>query len=361
MRWPFKLTPQQASYVVQYVEEGRGERTIAELLGLKRTIVDKIIRHFRKGLLRRGEDHMIYREKAFFFADPEKEGTTIVHKAREEINIAQLWADAEGINNRLIEYHKNLPYFDVEIRDSKPISISFLSDQHIAPNSPCDLEKMHKDAELIATIDGAYAILGGDGVDNHIKHRAATLHQRTPPGTQWQLYDYYLSLFKDSILVMVSGNHDDWTMDFAGIDMVGTLAKKNKLHYAPDAAYVNLSLNGQPYLVAMRHQYRFNSQLNLGHTVKRWYDQGEVPFDVGCVGHHHEAHFELFYRHGLDRLALRPGSYQIHSTYARRYGFNYSKPVSPTVVFWPDRREMMAFKDVHQGVEYLSFLRKQSD
>ena len=282
-----------------------------------------------------------------------------VHRANIKEDMGSLWEEVSKINEKVIKDALDMPYFDTTIHDKGPIAISFISDHHVAPYAPCDLKKMAEDAALIASTPGAYAILGGDGVDNHIKHHNAVLVQESTPDMQWKLYDHYLSLLNvdDSILVMISGNHDDWTMDFAGVDMLSRLADKHKIHYAPDEAYINLTLGSQKYVIAMRHKYMFNSSFNLGNTVKKWYDQGKMPFDIGCIGHHHEAHYEIFHKHGEDRVALRPGSYQISSPYTRRNGFNPARPVAPTVVIWGDHREIMVFKDVKQGVEYLSYLR----
>lgn len=454
-KWPFQLSPHQVNEVLNYVEQGYGERTIASMMGINRTQVDKTIRRIKDGTIARRGAKIIYEDELFDTSDvdnitqkdismlelikekilselssssdddvdedvletkheielqlskdleirkEEIEGyledmsvdygetsriikaalaillaevkddlasgkrrtlqVRTVHRAEEDEDMASLWDAVAKVNNKIIKKQLNLPYFDTVVNDPGPIAISFISDHHIAPYSPCDLQKMAEDAALIASTPGAYAILGGDGVDNHIKHHTAMMLQESTPDIQWQLYDHYLSLLNidDSILVMISGNHDDWTMDFAGVDMVSRLSQKHKIHYAPDEAYINLKVGSQTYVVAMRHKYRFNSSANLGHTVKKWYDEGKMPFDIGCIGHHHEAHYEIFHKHGQDRIALRPGSYQISSPYARRNGFNPARPAAPTVVLWGDRREMMAFKDVKQGIDYLTYLREK--
>jgi len=398
-KWPFHLSPIEINEVLNYVEEGYGERTIARELGLRRTQVDKAIRAFKDGTLSRENDKIVYNNEAFEISnsiqiskrdisllekltkqveaqvgpklfesalvpvdEQSRSKVQTVHRASSQEDIASLWEAASKVNEKIIERHLSMPFFDTIIDDPGPIAISFISDHHIAPYAPCDLKKMAEDAALIAATPGAYAILGGDGVDNHIKHQTAVMLQESTPDIQWQLYDHYLNLLNvdDSILVMISGNHDDWTIDFAGIDMVSVLSRKHKLHYAPDEAYINLKLGNQKYVIGMRHKYRFNSSSNLGHTVKKWYDEGKIPFDIGCIGHHHDAHYEIFYKHSQERIAFRPGSYQISSTFARRNGFNPSRPVAPTVVLWGDRREMMAFKDVKQGVEYLTYLRQKA-
>ena len=79
------------------------------------------------------------------------------------------WARAErkGVSN--IRKAQKRGKFNVSF-DSGPIAISVISDQHIAPNTACDFVRMKEDAELIRNTPGFYAVFGGDGVDNHIKH-----------------------------------------------------------------------------------------------------------------------------------------------------------------------------------------------
>jgi len=272
------------------------------------------------------------------------------------------WVDAEEQTTKDLERHRQEKHLKVRIDDSHPVAISFISDQHIRQSGPIDLTRMREDAELIAATPGMYAFLGGDGVDNHIKHRSAMVQGGTAVKKDWEFYDHYLSMFgESSIIAMVSGNHDDWTRDFAGIDMVDRLAKARRIHYHPDEVLCKLSVNGILYTIKLRHQYRFNSTFNLGHTIKRLWEMGDDDFHIGVVCHHHEAHMETFNKHGVARVGFRPGAYQLGNTYTRRYGFKMNNPTCPTVILWPDQWRMMPFLDVWDAADFLSHLRAQDD
>ena len=260
------------------------------------------------------------------------------------------WARAErkGVSN--IRKAQKRGKFNVSF-DSGPIAISVISDQHIAPNTACDFVRMKEDAELIRNTPGFYAVFGGDGVDNHIKHRSAMIGSRTNPDEQWRLFDYYLQLFGDKILAVISGNNDAWTAQIGGVDYLSKLAEKNKICYAPAEARLNINVAGQEYKMVVRHQTgRFNSSLNQTHAVKRFYEYGEETFDIGVIGHHHEAAVEMFIRHGLKRYAARPGSYQISSPYSHQYGFANAIPTCPTFILFPKERRMIGFADVRDAV-----------
>lgn len=272
---------------------------------------------------------------------------------------AELWRHIEEATDRDVARHEAERLIDVVIDDERPIALTFKSDQHIRQTGPIMVRRMREDAELIARTEGLYAVLAGDGVDNHIKHREAMANGGDKPAASWRAYDHYISLFADKILVLHSGNHDDWTRDATGVDQVAALAEKNRVHYTPDEALIRLQLGRQPYQILSRHQFFMNSRMNLGHAVKRLWEMGNDDFDVGVLGHHHEAACEPFMKHGIRRYALRPGSYQLTSSYSRRKGFPHAYPTCPTVILWPDRRQVIGFWDAWEAAGYLTWLRAE--
>lgn len=278
--------------------------------------------------------------------------------AEPRLSDDELWRLAEVDCARRVERARNQPFVDVML-DEPVVAIAFASDQHIAPGTPIDMARMREDAELIRRTPGLYAVLGGDGVDNHIKHRAAVLAARSQPGDQYRLFNHYLSILAPKAIAVLSGNHDAWSNQIAGIDMVEELCERQRLHYAPDEAYLLCRVGGVDYTIGVRHQYRYNSSLNLGHTVKRWYDMGQVRFDVGVICHHHEPHLESFIRHGVQCWAARPGSYQITSAHSRQYGFNPTWPTCPTFIFDGRERRISGFIDLREAVATLAARRAE--
>lgn len=271
------------------------------------------------------------------------------YRTREET-----WRHACDENREQLKTLVGRHKFQVKFPDKLPVGIAAISDQHISVKSYVNLEQMEIDAKLIGKTEGMYAALGGDGVDNHIKHFSAILHANSQPGVQYDLYDHYLGMFNDKIVAMCSGNHDDWTNDVAGIDMVGKLAASRRIMFAPDEVRLDISLGNVAYKMAIRHQYRFNSQLNQTHSVKQWYKNGAEEFDIGVICHHHEIAIERVILHGFARWVCRPGSYQKTTAYARRYGFNENDGMCPTFILYPDHREIVGFHCVHHAAKFLA-------
>ena len=268
--------------------------------------------------------------------------------------IQDIWRRAESENARRINQALAGAKFRLSIDTDHPIALAFVSDQHISVGTSVDLKRMREDAEFIAASNDVYAILGGDGIDGHIKHKSAIIGARSTPDDQWRLYEYYLQILAEKVLVAISGNHDHWLSQIGGVDMVRWLAEKNRLRYSPHAAFVELTVGQTAYRICVAHQYRFNSAMNLTHSPKQMLNFGEYDFDIGAVCHQHEHAQESFRRRGLVRWVCRPGSYQIQTDYSAQYGFPLTRPTCPTAVLFPGQRKIVGFDDVRDAVAYLA-------
>lgn len=264
----------------------------------------------------------------------------------------ELWVAAESICDKAVEGAKASGQFKLSMDDG-PIAVAFIGDQHIAPGAAVDMRRMREDAELVRDTDGLYCVLGGDACDNHIKHRSAVLSATSTPHEQWILFEYYLGIIAEKLIAMISGNHDSFTDQIAGIDMLALIAGRQRICYAPDEARIDLTLGGQLYQLAARHQGRFNSSFNLSHAVKQWWRLGERCFDIGCQFHYHESTIEPFMGHGMERWAARGGSYQLVTSYSRQYGHNMARPICPTFVIYPHERRIEGFHDVRRCLNFL--------
>lgn len=264
----------------------------------------------------------------------------------------QKWRKAEEENSHRIEIAKQKRDFTVTFDDDW-VMIAVMSDLHIAPGTPVDMRRMREDAELIRKTDRCFAVLGGDVVDNHIKHRSAVMAARSQPNDQWQHFEYLFEIMAPKVTCAVAGNHDLWSDQIGGVDVLGRiLSNHQNTGYSNNEARVVMKVGGQSYDFAIRHQYRMNSSFNQTHAVKQWLRNGEQDFDIGIIGHHHEAAIENFAYKGLMRWAARPGAYQITSSYSAQYGWNDAVPTCPTFVLRGDCRKIYGFPDIRDALEF---------
>lgn len=273
-------------------------------------------------------------------------------------DLAAEWTQAEGYNAQHIANHKGKRRLTLDCStERQPIALVLMSDQHIARGSYTDLRRLRQDAQLIAATDGCYAFLAGDGIDNHIKHRAAVINSTDGPDEQYKLYEYFLSIFAHRIAAIITGNHEYWTKQFAGVDAVSWLAKQNNLAYCRHEARVTVKVNDAAVRLNMRHTYRFNSQFNQTHSPKQWARMdSEAMADIYCIGDKHDFAMESCILHGKVRWFVRPGAYQISSGFSDQMGYNDALPASPVFIVHPGG-EIEGHASLQRGLAVLRMYR----
>jgi hypothetical protein len=243
------------------------------------------------------------------------------------------------------------------IQTDSPILLTNFSDVHLGYEFT-DHQRALEDMRLIRDTPGAFATFGGDGIDNHIKHRSAMITAKSSPAEQFAALEYFLSEGGGKLLAGISGNHEYWTKGFAGLDYLTTVFGRLKIAYTPHRLRLILKVNEQEYRIEVRHTYRFKSSLNLSNQLQRMYDYTDWQWDIGCVGHTHDGPFVVpFDRHGRSRWGSLTGSYKVFCDHSEQWGFNHAAPSSPAFILYPDRHEIVGFKDVRVAVAYLNAIR----
>jgi hypothetical protein len=114
---------------------------------------------------------------------------------------------------------------------TEPIALCFLSDLHIG-SSGVDYAQLRADTETIAQTDGMYAVFHGDGIDNWIIPKLAPLQrgQAVPFDDEWGLFQLWLDTLDTKLMVVVAGNHDNWTRRMGGVDFLAHLVQPKALY-----------------------------------------------------------------------------------------------------------------------------------
>jgi hypothetical protein len=251
----------------------------------------------------------------------------------------------------------------IRLASDQPVAITLSSDWHVAPQGT-DLRGLLEYADLVRRTPRLYALAVGDLTDNPIKHRGGSVAQVSD---ELRLLDILVGRFGGKLLGMTSGNHDDWSKTLAGVDNLAALSRRHRVHYAPDELLwqVDIVSPHDPedvtatYHLYTRHQWRRGSALNPGHACWTWWQEegpnwGVIP-DVLAIGHNHVAVVESRQFSERDMWALRMGTWQRDSAFARAKGFARYRPTAPTVVLHPDRsRRVQCFADPAAAVRFMN-------
>jgi hypothetical protein len=79
---------------------------------------------------------------------------------------------------------------------------------------------------------------------------------------------------------------------------------------------------------------------------------GYGNLDAAFVGHSHEAAGEMFNLGQEKKIAVVGGTYKLYDTFRKRWVGDTARG-GFTVVLWPDKKDMMLFRDPIKASEYL--------
>lgn len=290
----------------------------------------------------------------------EKAAINFLDMRTKDRDYTGVWESILDFQNVLEEKSIEQNCVNIHINTNKWIGIAFQGDLHIG-NMATDYKAMLAHRDLIASTDNIYLCLNGDYCDNYIpsSHVAGMFEALFPPAVQKNLAKDYIETLKDKVLALVAGCHDIWGMKAADFDLTEYLAKHSEAAYLGNGGIVQLKVGKQPYKIMMRHKYKFNSADNPTSCVKKMFEKCG-GFDVGIASHNHVASIEECVKEGMDgylkRIFIRAGTYKTHDRFGRQMGFSEGDISVPIVLFNPVKRDMRAFQDLAEGIDYLKYL-----
>ena len=208
-------------------------------------------------------------------------------------------------------------------------------------------------------------VIGNPGLINSIRKIKTNLDYGLFAATQkaaiaaMNIDKDYIESIKEKVLALTSGCHDIFGLKASDFDVTEYLAKHSDAVYLGNGGLINLTVGKQTYRVMVRHKYRFHSGDNPTQTCKKMFEK-MGGFDVGVVSHNHVAAIEESTKEGMDgnlkRIFVRAGTYKTHDRYGRQLGFSSGDIGVPVVLFNPFKRDMRAFQNIEEGIDYLKFL-----
>lgn len=268
-----------------------------------------------------------------------------------------------GTATRSIEKAKAQRHARIRIASNRPVTLTLISDAHISAHGT-DLAALLEYADFVAQTPDVYALGMGDLLDNPIKHKGGNVAQ---VADDLRFLDLWVGRFKGKLLGTTSGNHDDWSKVLAGTDHLLQLAKRHRIHYAPDELLWDVEIVDPTdpdhvtaqYRVYTRHQWRRGSALNPCHACWTWWQEEgpnwEAIPDVLAIGHNHVSAVESRQYEARDMWALRPGTFQKDSAFARAKGFGRYRATTPAIVLPPTRSQrVQCFADPVDAVQFMN-------
>ena len=247
---------------------------------------------------------------------------------------------------------------NIKIDTKEPIYVACLADIHVGAVGH-KAREFRDTIEVLSSMPNTYIISCGDTTDNFLptQHSEGQFEAICPPEIQKRIIEYMFGKLEGRILALIQGDHDEFSHITDDFDWTKYLCEKFGCPDLGFGGFINLTVGEQTYVIHARHRFRFSSQMNLTHTVKRMREQlGD--FDIGVVAHNHQSSIEFVDMVDKTRVFVRPGSFKGADRYARKIGFmDTGRSFMPIIELHPKERVMNIYPDIH----YLKYAKGLND
>lgn len=310
---------------------------------------------------------------------PAKSKGAFINIEKDDIDLQtvdsdRIWELVSQLQMELRKANKAKSDVYINLTSNEPVGIAMMGDLHIG-DVGTDHAALIRDVKKIQATENLYVTLGGDYINNFVLGgKKIKNHEVVPVEFAWSLTEDLMTRLKDSLLMILLGNHDEWTDKAAEFDKVAEIVNRLGVPYGKHGSNLHITFpDGQSYKIRLRHKYMFNSGQNLLHSVKQMY-KNDDQFDIGVLHHLHHPTFEYFQGPGRGPCwAIRPGSYKVEDDFAyslgytdegfgmnRKFGTDKSCKYSvPVAILFPGERKIQVVPTIDEGIEYLSFAREQ--
>jgi hypothetical protein len=244
--------------------------------------------------------------------------------------------------------------------DHGPVALVETADWHMGGQG-VDYPRLDEELRLMTETPGMWVVGAGDLLDQFILSslRWTRDNNRLAIRDEWVLLRRMLKIIAPKLLVVVSGNHDNWLEMLTGISYFERELRdlKPDVLYDTDDVVVTVQVGDWKLPTRIRHQWTGSSIYNPTHGIERaakW-DQN---FVIGMGAHTHRSGVTRTMNvGGVTGMAMMAGAYKRDDPYARRKGFALpNASTSVAVVIDEEHRSLTGFNNLAACADYMQEL-----
>jgi len=234
----------------------------------------------------------------------------------------------ETFLKREVKIHRpesEFPELIVRVPDSwKTIQLAPLYDVHIGSGEH-DAETFGRHLKWLTDTPDVLSFNGGDLFENANKYSpgASVIAQKKSPEEQILDSTRIVAPIQHKLLFSLPGNHEDRTMNGAGMDSAARLATDLKLPYFPDYCFCTIKWRGQNFRILAHHgtgaAQTPGAQRNAARKDLPW-----TKFDIYWTGHLHQPMADVVYQTDFNqetgRVVERSAIVMISPSYLKYFG-----------------------------------------
>jgi hypothetical protein len=330
-------------------EEGRNFAEIARLHGVTRDVVKNQVHRYKEAPTDEGVPSSLSSVEVMDPHElPEGWEDRLYDNAKEQARLRQATKKQNMVYN--IKVTTNLPIMHV-----------WTADWHLLDGGT-DHDAFDEDVRLWTTTPGIRLGLGGDYANwfsPAVLPRAMPANTVPSDLTKPIVRKKFLTL-KDYIDYVANGNHDEMPAA-TGWHPIDEICREFKLPNLGPGGRVLYHVGRVTYQIEARHSFNFNSALNDTNSHRQLWSQAGKP-DMVFTAHLHNP--TLHHRHfdGDDSVWARNGAFKRDDHYAKSKNFVHTQSGPPDqigVILFPDRKQMIPFRNYRHGLPLLAHLRAQ--
>ncbi|GIW70246.1 MAG: hypothetical protein KatS3mg101_0993 [Patescibacteria group bacterium] len=265
-----------------------------------------------------------------------------IQRLREE---QKLWKDEVKIS-----VQTNLPYF----------FLMPLSDIHLGAEGT-DYQAVRKFLGVVKDYP-VYTVLLGDLGDffNPYKHPTGMAEDVVNADSQLLAMRNFFKEYKEKILAVATGNHDDWIYKTSGIEPYRWVCQDLNIPLLYSGGRLNLQVNEVNYKILLYHAIaRFNSSFNPTHAGKRMLELHHDA-DIVISGDKHRFGMEKLVHRDKKPYIVQLGTFKTGDTYGKRsYGFAPDSQIGFPVLFLSaGEKNVEAIEDIETAKHFVDLVRK---
>jgi len=261
----------------------------------------------------------------------------------------QRWAEAQDLENRKAQQRLEFSH--------GPACLVFLADLHFG-GFGVDYPRAFAEAEIIRDTPGMFACFVGDAVNNFI---AGRLVQKALVGELlidegWAIFRRWLRIIGPKMRLVVSGNHENWTRQLAGVDYMRecTASVAPGVIYDRDDCRIKLQVGDAVWPGRIRHKWQGKSIYNPTHGIERaakW----DADFLWAVGAHNHSSGVARgFNVGGRSGMAVMCGTYKRIDDFAAMLGFpKRNESVAVALVFDEETNSITGFESLEFAAAFM--------
>jgi len=275
------------------------------------------------------------------------------HNYKQEENIKELRTRLINFQSQLNKLDNKQIKISIEIKDSKPILLSFWGDWHIGGQG-VHHKQLFQDSKVISSIEGIYYIGMGDYTEEALEHGipGERYGEILTPSKQRKIAESIFSETSKQCIGLIRGCHPDRLQRLADIDPLERYCEISDAANLWHGGEIHIVLDNAEYIIKARHKARYDSSLRTMNAYRRILNmQGNA--DIVALAHLHflDMH-HTSYQGNNDVLFFRSGTYKISDEYGQKLNGYKGIYGIPGAILYPNKK-LVPFRDFNTAIKFL--------